>query len=696
MNRDLAVKLTRATLDANGLKDWRIRLIPDPNKPFLGMCSYKDKSIFLNAHHVDINPDLDVKNTIYHEVAHALCPGDAHGDLWRATARKLGCDNPVACSHLSLPAHVIDAIRSGDIVEVTYEEETHVVRHPVHKITRLQDKCETCGKIAKEKFSIKTVDKDGNSCVLITLECYHIIKKIIPKATPFENFTTFEHRSNGCKHVWDKNKCNSCGAFKLFPFQCDGARFIESTLSYNKGVALFDEMGLGKTVQPLAYLNYHPEKFPVLFVVKSGLKFQFFKEIIRWLGPSYLAQVISTGRDVILPGLKCYIIGYDLVRRFDTEELKKANIQTVILDECQQIKNPDSTRTQEIRKLVRDIPHVIPLSGTPWKNRGSEFFTVLNMIAPMKFPTYEGFLKRWVDYYFDGNNTKEGGIRNPEQFKEYIKDIAIRRERIDVMSELPTISRTLHYVELDDITQKEYDNEVSEFVKFYNQQVIGGDEDGFENQTNILARLARMRHITGLAKIPATIDMVEEFIEDTNRKIVIFVHHKDVGQIIFKELQNKKLGVPILQLDSSLNSEERFEIQEKFNKYNRCIMIGSTLASGEGLNLQTCSDCIMHERQWNPANEEQAEGRFIRIGQTANAVTATYITAAGTVDEHLAGLVDSKRAQFHATMNTKGSIPTWNERNLMKDLVSAIIKGARPISKAKKAAMMTPKRKVLI
>ena len=50
----------------------------------------------------------------------------------------------------------------------------------------------------------------------------------------------------------------------------------------------------------------------------------------------------------------------------------------------------------------------------------------------------------------------------------------------------------------------------------------------------------------------------------------------------------------------------------------------SQLASGEGLNLQTCCDCVMHERQWNPGKEEQCEGRFIRIGSTATSVSAVY------------------------------------------------------------------------
>ena len=58
--------------------------------------------------------------------------------------------------------------------------------------------------------------------------------------------------------------------------------------------------------------------------------------------------------------------------------------------------------------------------------------------------------------------------------------------------------------------------------------------------------------------------------------------------------------------------------QDKFNKLHHvALLVASQLAAGEGLNLQTCCDCVMHERQWNPGKEEQCEGRFIRIGQNA-------------------------------------------------------------------------------
>ena len=62
---------------------------------------------------------------------------------------------------------------------------------------------------------------------------------------------------------------------------------------------------------------------------------------------------------------------------------------------------------------------VIGTSGTPWKNRGSEFFTILNMLAPTKFNSYKSFCDNWVDYYEDPKTgkTKEGGITEYTSFQ---------------------------------------------------------------------------------------------------------------------------------------------------------------------------------------------------------------------------------------------------------------------------------------
>jgi SNF2 family DNA or RNA helicase len=646
----------------------------------------------INAHHCDIHPDNEVICTIKHEVAHALTPGHGHDSVWADKAKEIGCDNTLPCSHLNLPEHVIDAIRSGQIVEMTVEEETHVIRRPKYTVTRLQDHCPVCGKVAKEKFSVVTVDREGNDVKLITLECFHVIKKVIPRGTPFEKIVSNDWKPEirDCKHEWLKNQCLKCGEFKLFEFQVVGARFIESALSMQKGAGIFDDMGLGKTVQGLAYVKFHWKTCsPVLYVTKSAIKFQWLKQILRWLGPEFMGQIIATSKDTLIPGLRSYIIPYDLLRRFPREKLAALKIKLVVLDECQQIKNPDSSRTQEVRKLINNNEcKVIPLSGTPWKNRGNEFFPVLNMMDPVKFYSHQHFLETWVEYYWEGAKKKMGGIRNIPRFKKYTEGIMIRREYNEVMDEFPDINRMKMVMQLDQMAQSTYDDAVSEFVKWYNQAIIDGKEESL-NPLEILAKMTRMRHITGIEKIPATLGFIEEFIEETERKLVVFVHHIDVGQLMYNSLIDtnketnpdwyelaetlKAQGIEVMKLTAQLKDSERYDTQVKFNNSKRAVMIASTLASGEGIDLQTCADCVLHERQWNPQNEDQAApGRFRRIGQLASVINITCTEAEDTVDQHLDGIVEGKRRRFHASMN-KGTAPQWNQNEIARELASIIV-----------------------
>ena len=449
-------------------------------------------------------------------------------------------------------------------------------------------------------------------------------------------------------------------------------------------------MGLGKTIQVLLYLKYHPELFPVLFVVKSGIKFQWQMEIIKWLGFDFMPQVFTTTKESVVKGLKSYVVSYDIFTQV-TKTSKKGKtvtsgknfaefdfIKTVILDECHQIKNPDAARTQNIRKLIRRAgatpKKVIALSGTPWKNHGAEFFTVLNMLDPMKFPTYMGYLQRWVK---TDSNGKLGGIRNVERFREYIKDIALRREVYEVAIQMPSVGRSLHYLELDAISQKSYDDAEADFVKWYNEQIIGGDENSQESRMRVQAELMKAKHLVGLAKIPGTIEYMDDFIEQVDKKVTLFVHHIDVATMLYDQLKERYEGYKVFRLHAGLNSQERFSIAEEFQATEKAILIASTLASGEGINLQSCGHAIMVERQWNPQNEDQAApGRFRRIGFTHSRVEVKFMTAAGTVDEILAGIVERKRKHFHEGMN-KGAEITFDEGNIMKELINEILQKHR-------------------
>jgi SNF2 family DNA or RNA helicase len=90
--------------------------------------------------------------------------------------------------------------------------------------------------------------------------------------------------------------------------------------------------------------------------------------------------------------------------------------------------------------------------------------------------------------------------------------------------------------------------------------------------------------------------------------------------------------------------------------------------------LQFCTDAIMMERQWNPANEEQAETRFTRFKEDGNYeehVNVTYFISVGTIDEWLTELVEKKRALFDKLIN-RNEDATWDESSLMKELAEII------------------------
>jgi len=680
VRREEATKLLRTELDKHGLPDWHIKSVDMTREGYLGLCSYKDKTIQLNTYHIDIHPDKEIINTIKHEVAHALCPNHGHDDVWAKKAREIGCDNTSVVCNLGLPEYVIEALRSNQIVETEVEEE--VVRKVNYRVTRIQDKCPECGKVAKET---RTIEIGWQK--LIFLACGHVVKKDIPRPTAFESIT-FDGNEN-CKHEWpDKvihtgekvrgTICSKCDAKRPYQFQLDGMRFLERA---DGKAAILDQQGLGKTIQSLGYIKFHPEATPFLWLCKSGLKYQAEKEIVRVLGMKFVPFVVTSGKGYILPGYKCYIASFDILRRMSSERLAQlmGMIKGIVIDEVQHIKNPDSSRTKEVRKLCRGLEHIIPLSGTPWKNRGSEFYVMLNLIDHKKFSSFEDFKKQWVSYYFEGDRTKEGGLRNIPKFREYTKDIIIRREREQVMRELPLINRTKLFCQMPKEANEAYNEAEDNFIKVWNQLVIGGEENSFAAGGTVLTALNTMRQIVGIAKIPATLEQAAEFLEntaDTKKKLIIGVHHIAVGLEIYNQLTEwgkaQDPVVKVVALRGGTSPESRFEIQTQFNEdENTRVLVASTLSAGEGLNLQTASDMIIHERQWNAANEEQLEDRIVRIGQKSASVNAIYAEAEGTVDADFDAIVSRKRAQFHNAMNKEKAIE-WNQTSIIKELGEAI------------------------
>lgn len=536
--------------------------------------------------------------------------------------------------------------------------------------TILQTKCEYCHKLAVEVSR----DTFGNE-IWISLECGHTLMR--------EALVT------------DDLDITSSDGRSLFPFQKESVKFIEDADC--NGMVLH-EQGLGKTVIACALLKRNKQLLPALIVVKSGLRAQWFAELFRWAGIA--AQVITSSKevpyfdyfDVVLVSIDTLRLLRPDVKVVSDWDIEKARIagkrvpvkdppiiwtddicakfKFIIVDESQKIKNPGASRTQALRKIAAAAndgqkARVVCMSGTNIEKHAGEFFVTLNLTRPELFPQQSSYQIQHCE--INPVTGKIMGLKNPAGFKELTKDFIIRYKREEVLPDLPKVFRQFRLAEMEGDELAMYIKVVKEF------QEAMDDPERPMLPTDILGFLSKMRHITGIAKVNAALEFIEEFLLESDRKLTIFLHHKMAGAVLMKKLEVLcKEGAfnPPLQLHSALNLEQRTAVVEEFKKPGNRLAVMSTLAAGEGLNLQFCSDCLIMERQWNPSTEEQAEGRFPRPGSTADKINAHYLIAAGTIDDFLTDIIEYKRRNITQTLDGKEF--EWDPNSLMMELGKVI------------------------
>lgn len=93
MTEDDVRNLAREELDCNGLMHWNFQF--NNSKANSGLCDYEKKTIYLSRKYYELMDNHEIHNTILHEIAHVLTPGDQHGKLWQQACEKLGIQ-PIA------------------------------------------------------------------------------------------------------------------------------------------------------------------------------------------------------------------------------------------------------------------------------------------------------------------------------------------------------------------------------------------------------------------------------------------------------------------------------------------------------------------------------------------------------------------------------------------------------------------------
>lgn len=240
------------------------------------------------------------------------------------------------------------------------------------------------------------------------------------------------------------------------------------------------------------------------------------------------------------------------------------------------------------------------------------------------------------------------GANNIAELSKLLRDVCmIRREKTEVLKDLPEKTRTVIEMELPDAAKKSYERAESDFIEWLQQQE--GDEAARRAmQAETLVRIGKLRQLAARGRMVPTCEWIDDFIE-TGRKLVVFGWHKD----ILYEL-GAKYGAPVITGDTPL--EHRQEYVDRFQEDPETkILVLGIRAGGVGLTLTAASDVLFVETGWTAGEMDQAEDRCHRIGQKNN-VACYYAFAPGTIDEYLMDLIEEKRNIYRRTMGEENKI----------------------------------------
>ncbi len=440
----------------------------------------------------------------------------------------------------------------------------------------------------------------------------------------------------------------------LRPYQSRGLAWLDFFRRHGMHACLADDMGLGKTVQTLALLLRHADPGragPSLLVCPTSVIGTWAREAARFT-PTLRIRVHdgpdrARGRHFANALSRCDLLvtSYALLQR-DQDLLRPVRWDTVVLDEVQNIKNPDARQTRVAWSL--QARHRLGLTGTPVENHLTELWSIFEFLSPGYLGTLEGFrrgyaipIERWHS------------AAHAERLRRLVVPFILRRMKTDpgLVPELPPKIETREMCRLT----REQGNLYAGVVR----AMLGRIEQarGIQRKGLVLATLTRLKQVCdhptlvlkdrrGLPKRSGKLARLEELLEEImeeGQKALVFTQYAEMGTLLRRRLA-ERLGVEILFLHGGTPRREREAMIDRFQDpaTKAAVFLLSLKAGGTGLNLTAASHVVHFDRWWNPAVEAQATDRAHRIGQ-ARAVHVHTLVCQGTLEDRIDALLESKK-----------------------------------------------------
>ncbi len=367
--------------------------------------------------------------------------------------------------------------------------------------------------------------------------------------------------------------------------------------------------GTGKTAIAItAIAKCYRQRTPALVIAPASVTRNWIKEFQTWGQGLRVTLFESQGQlPEEISTLDVVVISWALLEpRIDV--LASYEWKCIVADEAHFAKNPHAERSKALEALCARDRGLLLLTGTPIVNTIGEMEQLMSLFQ---------------------------GSRPP----------VLRRLLSEVAPDIPEKKRSYLNINLPAQFRRDYDKAEQDFEGWLRETTKGLTEEGFsesEIQQKIsqeaLVKIGYLRRILGEGKIRAAADFAARTVR-AGEPLVIFCEHQVVVQGLVAALRKQRLRNALI--DGSTPTKKRQEYIEGFQKHSIPIII-CTKAGKEGITLHAARHLMFVERYYTSADEDQAEDRIRRIGQTF-ATTIWLLHVPGTVDDRIDDIVKIKR-----------------------------------------------------
>jgi len=413
---------------------------------------------------------------------------------------------------------------------------------------------------------------------------------------------------------------------KLRDYQRVGVFGITSRLQAHGGAILADDMGLGKTVQALAVAEAVGGR--VFIVCPASVRETWRDEIRKWLGQEALVldpQARKAEREVWEAGkatAQFIVTSYELAQRAHDECFVNSEPGLVIADEAHMLKGRKAARAQTLESITVMCNARLALTGTPIWSRPRDFYRLLKILTGTKA---WGSPSAFDFAYCGGQPGVYGGVDNrglsrPEELKHRLSYYMVRRERQEVIKELPALSHQVRWVDADAVASRMWER----------AQVM---------RTGLDAALQ--------ATLAGKVNAAVEACIDAGRFFCV-TWLKEHARLLTRLINQD--GGQAFCITGDLPHVKRSEIiAECVAKRGGIVATMDSVSTG--LNLQAVASIgIMHALDWVPAKMAQTIMRIYRPACQTEAVQWVYLAMKDSADTAVVNTVINKMEQWKALM----------------------------------------------